>query len=97
MRHYNLRPEKLVSLEDLFPEQKYCIFALDSILRDFQPNKERLEIQIRLMQIEKTPPKEFLPERDRNGIGLSEFEKNLIGTSMKNELIGKLKKRLEEI
>lgn len=97
MRNYHLKPEKLVSLDDLYPEQKYCIFVLDSIFKDHKSIQQKLEIQFYLNSIEKTEPKEFLPVADREGVGLTEHEKNLIGQSMKQELIGKLKKKLEEI
>ena len=97
MKNYNLRPAGLASLEDLYPEQKYCIFLLDSIFKDHKATQERLEVKFYLERCEKMEPKEFLPTQDREGVGLSDAEKNMIGKSMKLELIGKLKKRLEEL
>lgn len=97
MKNYNLRPEGLHSLDDLFPEQKYCIYVLDAVLKDHKGKQQFLEITFYLQQIEKTDPIEFLPKEDREGIGLSDREKRIIGESMKQEMIGKLKKKLGEL
>ena len=97
MKNYNLRPEGLASLDDLFPEEKYCIFLLDSIFKDHKQTQSKLEIQFYLNSIEKSDPIEFLPKADREGIGLTDKEKRMLGESMKRELVFKLQKKLGEL
>lgn len=97
MKSYNLKPEGLHSLDDLFPEQKYCIYALDAVFENHKNKQEFLKVSLYLSQIQKTDPIEFLPKEDREGIGLNDREKRIIGESMKQEMISKLKKKLGEL
>ena len=97
MRNYNLRPEKLSSLDDLYPEQKYCLYALDSLLKDHKSKQLYLELSMHLRQAENADPLEFLPEPERKGTAFTDKEKLRLGTQMKADLIGKLKTRLEEL
>lgn len=97
MKEYHLKPEKLASLEDLYPEQKYCIYALDSLLKDHKGKMLFLEISFYLKQAESADPLEFLPEPERKGTGFTEKEKLRLGSMMKADTIAKLKEKLNEL
>ena len=94
MKNYDLKPKGLNSLDDLYIEQKYCIFILDSFFKDYKEKQERIELLFLLKQVEETNPIDFLPKEDREGIGLTMREKQVIGESMKKEAIQSIKQRL---
>lgn len=95
MREYRISPKGSITLNDLFPEEKYAIYLCDSMIDDHRERQRRLRLLFEIDRLEALPWEEFLDEGLKKNPIMPDRDKRMIGSQKKASKIKQIKDLLD--